>query len=151
MTIEQRLGRLERQNRWMKRIGMLGLAVAATVLLSGQAKGKDLQHLKARSLTLIDAKGKNRVVLADNGLRVSDRDGNARVALRALGDGSPSLTFWDKNGKPRVLLHALGDGSPSLELLSKHGNTRVALRVNGNVAVMAFSRSNPRADGELCH
>ncbi len=132
MTIEQRLERLERQNRWMKRIGALGLAVAAPVLLSGQAKGKDLQHLKARSLTLIDGYGRNRVVVADYGLRVSDINGKTRAMLFARGDGSPRLDLRDKNGKTRMSFRALLDGSPSLDLWDKNGKQGVALRMLGD-------------------
>ena len=149
MTIEQRLERLERQNRWMKRIGALGLAVAAAVLLSGQAKGKDLQDLKARSLTLIDANGKNRVVLADSltlidpygrnrvvladyGLRVLDINGKTRATLFARGDGSSSLDLYDRNGKMLMALRALRDGLPSLALWDKNGKQGVALRMLGD-------------------
>ena len=38
MTTEQRLERLERQNRWMRRIGAVAVAVAAAVFLIGQGK-----------------------------------------------------------------------------------------------------------------
>ena len=131
MTIEQRLRRLERQNRWMKRTGVLALAIVATVVLSGQAK-RGLPHLKARSLTVVDARGTSRVVVSDEGLRVNDRHGNSRVALRTISDDEPGMTFWDKSGKPRFLIRALGNGSTKLDLLNKHGKTRVALSVNKN-------------------
>ena len=64
MDLEQRMARLERGNRRMKRIGALGLVVAAVVLLSGAAKGKELEHLEVSSLTLKDEDG-NTVWSAD--------------------------------------------------------------------------------------
>ncbi len=42
MTLEQRLERLERENRWMRRIGAVAVAVAAAVFLIGQGKAKEL-------------------------------------------------------------------------------------------------------------
>ena len=58
MTIEQRLERLERQNRWMKRGGAVAVALVAAVFLMGQAKPKELPDLEVRSLTLKDNAGR---------------------------------------------------------------------------------------------
>ena len=85
MNVEQRLARLERGNRRMKRVGAFVLLMAAVVLLSGQANGKDLQHLEVGSLTL------------------KDEDGKTRAWLGVIGDGS-SLELFDKYGKERVRL-----------------------------------------------
>ncbi len=57
MTIEQRLAKLERQNRWMKRGGGLMLAAIACVVLIGQGKAKALPDLVAKSLTIKDRHG----------------------------------------------------------------------------------------------
>ncbi len=115
MTVEQRLERLERQNRWMKRIGMLVLAVAAAVLLSGQAKGKAWQHLEVSSLTLMD------------------KDGMAGASLSLFGTGTPHLLLHDKNGKKRVWLGVNRDGSPALDLYDKNVNKRATLGVTTTV------------------
>jgi len=56
MTTEQRLERLERENRWMRRIGAVGVAVAA-VFLIGQGKEKELPDLEGRSLSVVDTNG----------------------------------------------------------------------------------------------
>ncbi len=57
MTTEQRLERLERQIRWMRRIGAVGVAVAAAVFLIGQGKDKEPPDLEVRSLKVVDNKG----------------------------------------------------------------------------------------------
>ena len=49
MDIEQRLARLERANRRMKRIGTLVLLVAAAVLLSGATQGAGALHHTRRT------------------------------------------------------------------------------------------------------
>ncbi len=40
MTIEQRVAKLERQNRWMKRVGGAILAAVACVVLVAQGKAR---------------------------------------------------------------------------------------------------------------
>ena len=83
MDLEQRLARLERGNRWMKRIGALVLVVAAAALLSEMADGKALPDLEVESLAL------------------KDKDGKTRAQL-AMVDGTPSLALFDKAGETRV-------------------------------------------------
>ena len=36
MSVEERLERLERQNKWMRRLGAVGVAFVAVVFLMGQ-------------------------------------------------------------------------------------------------------------------
>ncbi len=92
----------------MKRIGALVLVVAAAVLLSGAANGKDLQHLVVGALTL------------------KDKGGETRAHFITHADGSPSLTLFDKAGKPRANLSMLA-GKPALILFDKAGKPRAAL------------------------
>ena len=54
MTVEQRIVRLERQNRWMKCAGV----VLVGLLLIGQSKPQD--EVKARRFSLVDEAGKLR-------------------------------------------------------------------------------------------
>jgi hypothetical protein len=131
MDLEQRLARLERGNRRMKRIGVLGLVVAAAVLLSGQAKGKDLQDLVVGSLTL------------------KDKDGKTRAQLHVDEDGSASLLFRDKDGKTRALLSVLANGPPGLYLYDKYGRARAALYVDAGVPVLNLSDKGGRTRAAL--
>jgi hypothetical protein len=103
MTLEQRLERLERENRWMRRLGAVAVAVVAAVLLMGQDKAKDLPDLVVRSLT------------------VKDKDGKVRATLATLATGSAYLRFLDKSGKRRAALDVLNDGTPRLRLFDAKG------------------------------
>ena len=118
MTTEQRLERLERENRWMRRIGAAGVAVAAAVFLIGQGKDKELPDLVVGSLAV-------------KKLTVKDKDGKERAALFTAADGSPYLTFSEKNGTSRVMLSA--HGPAGLTLYGKDGKTgaRLATRPGG--------------------
>ncbi|MHC4549797.1 MAG: hypothetical protein ACYTEZ_13575 [Planctomycetota bacterium] len=120
MTLEQRVDQLERQNRWMRRIGAVGLALVAAVLLMGQDRAKDLPDLKVRSLTVRDLGGKERAALftaADGSpfLTLADKDGTIRAMVSSSAVGA-ALNLYDKNGKTRARLGTAADGSPSLTL-----------------------------------
>jgi hypothetical protein len=132
MTTEQRLARLERENRWIRRIGAVCLALVAAVFLMGQDKAKELPDLEVRSLevrTLVvkDKDGKVRAALRARPdgaptLSLSDKDGGTRALLATWPDGSPGLCLYDKDSKRRALLALrLGDGSPSLRLFDAKG------------------------------
>ena len=105
MSLEQRLERLERENRWMRRIGAVGVAVAAAVFLVGQGKDKEPPDLVVRSLT------------------VKDKDGNSRIRLSAGIDGGArrtELTLADQMGMRRIELSA-GDHTTSMRFMTPDG------------------------------
>ena len=152
MNLEQRLARLERANRRMKRIGALVLVVAAAALLSGAAQGKELPHLEVASLTVKDQDGDVRAKLSplETGasLNLYDKGGKTQAEFRTVADvgsglilagkdgvqatltvgaGSSALDLYDKDGKVRAGLTVLGDGSPSLLLFDKEETPRAVL------------------------
>jgi len=108
MTTEQRLERLERENRWMRRIGAVAVAVAAAVFLIGQGKKNAPPDLVVRSL------------------KVVDKDGKVRAYLVKPADGSATLGLMDSAGRMRVLLQA-PDRMPALRIMDKAGKKRVIL------------------------
>ena len=141
MDLEQRLARLERGNRRMKRIGTLVLLAAGVVLLSGQAKGKALPDLEVRSLTLKDTDGKARArmdAIADGtvGLVLLDKDGKARAELTVDTDGAPGLALFDKTGTMRTWLSMEADGLPSLFFYDKDEEVRALLGPEVGLALL---------------
>ena len=65
MSVEERLERLERQNKWMRRLGAVGVALVAAVFLMGQEKEKEpklADVIEAHSLVLRDKRGNKRFV-----------------------------------------------------------------------------------------
>ena len=109
MTIEQRVAKLEKQNRWMKRAGGLALAAVACVFLMGQGKEK----------------GKAFEVGA---LIIKDTAGIVRAKLTKSADGAPALMFFGKAGNPRMVLN----GAPALSLFDKASETRARLSVSAD-------------------
>ncbi|MHC4137639.1 MAG: hypothetical protein ACYS0K_22055 [Planctomycetota bacterium] len=150
MTTEQRLERLERENRWMRRIGAVGVAVAAAVFLIGQGKDKELHvqslrvggkdgwaTLSAKHLSFMDKARTLRVLLTrEHGgasLMFADGNGKLRAVLSTTEVGSTRLRLSDHNDEMRALLRVLPDGSPSLGLYDKNGRDRAVLGVTTTV------------------
>ena len=92
MTIEQRVAKLERQNRWMKRGGGLMLAVVACVVLMGQGREPENAFLTARRITAEEIVLKSSKMAHQSLRMVIDLDGQPRVLLK------------DAKGTPRILL-----------------------------------------------
>jgi hypothetical protein len=120
MTLEQRVEKLERQNRWMKRVGAVAVAVVAAVALIGQAKDEELKDLRVRSLKVVDDKGTVGIELgsspAGSVLFLADKDGKRRAVLSTVLDESPALTLFDKHGKGRAQLALRENGNPVVTL-----------------------------------
>jgi hypothetical protein len=125
MTTEQRLEKLERQNRWMRRIGAVAVAVAAAVFLIGQGKDEDLPDLEVRSLT------------------VKDEEGRGRVFLGSARDGSPLVQLVNKHSRPQVTLRMML-GSPLLVLSGKDGASAQLGIGPGNLLPFLSLRDNNR-------
>ena len=102
MTIEQRLAKLERQNKWIKRIGAVGLSVVAAVFLIAQGKPEELPDLVGKSLAIYDKTGKRVVFLKGSWLYLENESGS--VALGVTED-APQVTLRSKSGMPEVTLN----------------------------------------------
>jgi hypothetical protein len=123
MTLEQRVEKLERQNRWLRRLGAGGLAVAAVMFLAAQAKEKELPDLEVRSLTVKDADKVRMKLDAANGsagLTVYDKDGTPRIFLENYNlNDRVALILADKNAELRAMLVVTSRGIPVLQFF--HG------------------------------
>ena len=111
MTIEQRVEKLERQNRWMRRIAVLVVVVAGAVLYVTKDKRLPILEVSAvqvsgserdAELVRMIGVGKTRVLLTPSGITFYDGKGNIRASLGVYADG-PRLTFQDP-GKAKAKL-----------------------------------------------
>jgi hypothetical protein len=122
-TLEQRVERLERENRWLKRAGIVALAVIGAVVLMGQTTGR---LVDAEKFILRDWEGRKRAELMtiSSGayLGLDGPDGKTRITLAVLDE--PILTLYGQGegaGAIRVLLGVNDVDSPYLKLLDKGG------------------------------
>jgi len=139
-AIVERLERLEKQNRRLKRGGLAGLVLLASTLLAGftvQRPAKPAavtETLEAQRFVLKNARGETRAQLAcdkDNPhLALFDTAGHVAAQLSASPVG-PSLTLYDAKGQQRASLGLLFDTS-SLMLFNAEGEHRAQLSLMGD-------------------
>jgi hypothetical protein len=159
MTLEQRVEKLERQNRWLRRSVALMFALAACGTLMAQKKDESPAHIEGLSLTLKGSdgsaffearkrddgsvlldlqseKGKARVQMIAEphcaAVRLYDRWGNKRAVLGGESDsraGAPGLALFDVDGALRVDLSLSDLDAPSLALSDQYETERVCLLV----------------------
>ena len=160
--LEIRLAKLERQNRRLKRLGLLFLLIVGSGFLLAQAPRKPLRAaptpavhaatydtLVVHRLELRDKAGNLRglwTVANDSPfLALYDGPGKLRAVL-GLPAGRPYLTFVDDAGKPRAGLGVTTDG-PALVLRDAAGKIRASLLVpaEGPALELRDAAGKPRA------
>jgi hypothetical protein len=117
-SLRARLDKLERENRWMRRLAVL-VVIAFGVVALAAAQQKD----EPKSYILTDAQGKERGRLG-------------------MGKEGPFLHFSDENGKARGGLE-MGKGGISLRFTDDKGRLIAGLSLEPEgVAVVASDRNN---------
>lgn len=122
----QRLDRLERDNRRLRRTATLLLLGGLAVVLMGQAPVDRVtanavvtRTLEVQSLVLRDATGKVRVLLESETtgpvtMTVADKEGRERLALGVGPAGGVGVVFRDKEGTVRAAMGVGPAGRPYL-------------------------------------
>jgi hypothetical protein len=144
-----RMDRLERENRRLRRFGnltLIGMAIvlglaAAVFWFSGRfgALGGIPENIVARQFSLRDGQGATRGTwsVADDGtvrLVFNDGRGRARVRVSLLPDGSSGFAFADSTDHRLLVLGALPDQSVSLVMSDNAGTPRAVLGLSGGGA-----------------
>jgi hypothetical protein len=135
-ALAERVERLERENRRLKRIGVVVLAAVAVTLAVGAKLADQPEFVEAtRGFHLRDKDGTLRasLTLEHEGepglfLYTKDRDLPA-IALSLDSDGQRRLQFRDKTGKERIFLGPLADGHVGIVLEDGAENQRIKLSV----------------------
>jgi hypothetical protein len=138
--LEARLEKLERQNRRLKRVGLLFLLIAGAGFLLAQVPRKP-----ARAAPVPAARAATYDTLVVHRLELRDEAGKLRGVWNTTDEDA---TFWlnDTAGKPRALLVVSAYG-PSLQLYDAAEKTRAALNVVADVPGLwlADAAGKPRA------
>ena len=152
-TVIERLEKVERQNRALRRVGGIALVLFAAILMMGQTPSRP-HTIEAGQFIVRDDAGKIRAALYSKGervvlalqdqnekpravldlgkdgapsLRLFDEDGKARAGLSHRATGGSLLTLRDSNGKSRAMFITRPDGSPGLSLMDANSKERVLL------------------------
>jgi len=123
MDVNARLERLEKENRRMKKIGIVAIVFASVLFISGQAKTNKV--VEANEFRLLDASGKERATLdvfrGQPELFIRSLNGESDVLLGTDTSG-PFLIMGPLTGKATVTLKP-----DDLALEGPVGKLRVAL------------------------
>jgi hypothetical protein len=121
MTLEQRVEKLERQNRWLKRGGVAGAAFIAAVMLMGQGKEKP-RVVEAERFVLKNDKGKTQGQWVSGTVPKLTIGTTGEEMLRLTGSPRPDLKIFDQEGRVRIRVGPSLSGEPNIELYDKSGN-----------------------------
>jgi hypothetical protein len=134
MTTDQRLARLERENRWMKVAGVLLLsALGSCQFLRTEENQKKLEttdEIRAKRVILVADTGEARIIIGEQlslpgsqrskefGIRMFGSHGN-HIAVLPDNDGGPSIRVSSKSGS--VLLRS-DEYASEISIMDKTGN-----------------------------
>lgn len=145
MTLENRMAKLEKQNRWLKTGGTLGVIFLSSLFLMGthgstssppakpSTSSSARRHIRATRFTLTDSAGKTRATLLTfkdklPGLFMHDDSGRVRITLSMTKNGTVFLSFLDRNKKTRLIMGLSKSGLPQIKFLNSSGNVTKTLR-----------------------
>jgi hypothetical protein len=120
-VIEERFGRLERENRQLRWIGMILFLGAIGAIVGSTKLNLSRPELSAQRFLLKDAKGNVRAVMGlqhDGSPQISllDAAGKDLIVMRTTLDENAVMTFYDR-GRERIALSSNSDGSAVLNFL----------------------------------
>jgi hypothetical protein len=128
----KRLDHLERQVQRLRRAVNV-LAVSLIALLGAFAIGaaqEQPQELTLRKLTIVDEKGKGRILAhtLPNGyasIGHFDRYGKLRIAAATLPNGQSNIEHYDRDGKRRITVGTTPDGQATIQHNDGAEKTRI--------------------------
>ncbi len=136
MTIEERVERLERQNRHL-RLGFVGVVLVAATIFTGAAQRETVPDVvKAKAFHLVTDDGKTLVKIEDTkglgfgiGGTVTTYAGNGTelVKLTTTTGGAGMVTTLDGKGQKLASLRATGGGQGAVVTYSSKGQKLVEL------------------------
>lgn len=123
-TVEQRVTRLERQNRRLK-LGMVAVMAVVAGLVCLAATEPAAKLVRAERFQVVDAQGVVRADLgvvagAGTGLTLYDPNGGERAGLGVNSNGGTGLRLIDKAGRSRIGLAVDHSGNPKIAFLDEH-------------------------------
>ncbi len=132
MTLEQRVGRLETQNRWVKGAAAILFGCCAAGILMAQGSPKQ-EPLSATAISLVDETGKEHLWIG------RDKDGRTQVALKwKEGEG---LSLVTKPGASSSV-HLKGV-SASAEVITSAGSGMMLQSGKGAKTALAWLKCEP--------
>lgn len=154
MDIQQRLERLELENRRLRfsglfvlTLGLLAWTLSTVPQAEGQARSRTIS---TQQLDILDNDGevvfRLRGATAGGALIVKDNEGRARMFIGVTPDG-PGVVMNDSAGNPRVALELSETAGPSLTLQGLNSDTLAKLVVANEGGMLLTSNAEGRPSG----
>ncbi len=120
--LDRRLLRLERENRWLKHVGMGVIVVFGFLLILATDLVRSRDVVQAQRIEILDDAGHARLSLSLNNseqpnLTMKDDQGREQIHLGVASDESPSLDFRTR-GRLRLSLNSDHEGASNVDLYS---------------------------------
>jgi len=115
MDIEQRLNRLERQNKRLKK-GMIGMVVAGfSLLVMAQASPPKIHDLiRAKKIEVVSDNGRKVILLESwklgGWIQTYNKKGKPLFTVAATDNGNGLISIYNSKGKPSVSIATAGGG-----------------------------------------
>lgn len=139
-AVLERLERLEKQNRGLKRAAALFMILVSSLILMSAAWRKG-HTVEATQIVLKDEEGNKRAVLgmrsAGPGLTLYDAEGDKVQALLTVLQTGPVLGLYDADGTTRVLLGVTPKGA-TLTFNDAEGKLRAEMGFSADAPHVTF-------------
>lgn len=123
-SLESRVVSLERsRGRW--RAASVVFAAVAIVGGSMAMQVAEPESLTIRKVVIVDADGRQRVVLSGSGLIFADEEEHPRIVMATLDNGAAAIQHFDPEGRRRIATGTFPDGGASVLHLDPGRNIRL--------------------------
>lgn len=122
--LESRVESLERsRGRWRT----MSVVLAAVAIVGGSTamKAAGPESLTLRKVVIVDADGRQRVVLSGSGLIFADEEEHPRIVMATLDNGAAAIQHFDPEGRRRIATGTFPDGGASVLHLDPGRNIRL--------------------------
>ncbi|MEE9240217.1 MAG: hypothetical protein V3U53_03400 [bacterium] len=129
MTVEERLERLERQNRRMKKgFALLALALAGFVTMGQVSRQSVPELISAKKFYVVNDKGQTMVELGSTRLFgylfVSNRKGRVIATISTNHSGDGMIRTIDSKGRPLVIITSKKNGEGFIATMKRGEMTK---------------------------
>jgi hypothetical protein len=140
--IQDRLLKLEKENRRFKQLGAVVLAIATAIVAMGQGQAK--KTVEANEFLLKDADGKLRVRIG-MGLDFQHKDGPAIVLFDA--ENFPRISISTSEDQAKIEVNSPQLSASSAMWAGSPGKSGSGLGINGPAGVFRVNLDGPAIDG----
>ena len=134
-TLQERMERIEKQNRYLKRgMVVLVLSLLALAVMGAKAGPGDghFRQIIAEEISIVDGAGQELILIgfrkdAGAGIRILNKAGKRVFGLGIAADeGGSGILVADKEGRPRVGL-GMDEGVPSIVMINERGKKTIGM------------------------